>query len=112
MVNTKLQEYWDKKRDSKIRFLDCSEFFVDKAHHAFVIRDLMPDFLHLNEKGHKKWAECLDPVLSEWIPRTSSGSDQAGLDHHTSRLDGRKQGGPTKRKRMPVRGTLARSECS
>ena len=41
---------------------------MDEGYKAFVIRDLMPDFLHLTEKGHRKWAECLHPVLADWLP--------------------------------------------
>mmetsp|Transcript_20608 Transcript_20608/g.45136 ORF Transcript_20608/g.45136 Transcript_20608/m.45136 type:complete len:310 (-) Transcript_20608:349-1278(-) len=67
-VNEQLQAHWHKQGNPQIKFLDCSEFFVDEAYKAFVKRDLLPDFLHLNEQGHQKWAQCLHPVLAEQIP--------------------------------------------
>jgi len=31
--------------------------------------ELMPDFLHLSEKGYQIWADALDPVLMQWAPQ-------------------------------------------
>jgi beta-glucosidase len=32
-------------------------------------REIMPDFLHLSEKGYALWAEGMEPVLAEMLAR-------------------------------------------
>lgn len=78
LVNSNLRELWDNENDPKISFLDCGSMFVDEARRVFVDRHLMPDWLHLNELGHQKWADCLNPVISKWLPGLTAASAESG----------------------------------
>jgi len=66
-VNKILEEDPEWSADDHVHFLDCSRDFLD-GHNAYIVRMLMPDFLHLSDSGHRKWAECLQPLLQNWLP--------------------------------------------
>ena len=46
-----------------VRFLDLGDRFLDED--GGVRRDLMPDLLHLSEKGYEVWAEGMEGVVRE-----------------------------------------------
>jgi lysophospholipase L1-like esterase len=48
-------------------FIDLGSRFVDAK--GRIPRDLMPDFLHMNEAGYKIWAEALQEKLAELLAR-------------------------------------------
>ena len=48
-----------------VSYLDLGPKFL--AADGTLPKDVMPDFLHLSEKGYAIWAEALEPVLSEWL---------------------------------------------
>lgn len=74
LVNKWLLKEPSWKNDTHVHFLDCTEKFLD-GHNAYIVRYLMPDFVHPSDAGHKKWVECLKPVISEWLPFPEDRSD-------------------------------------
>lgn len=46
-----------------VKFLDIGEKFLDKD--GTLPKDIMPDFLHPNDKGYKIWVESVQPSLDE-----------------------------------------------
>lgn len=48
-----------------IRYLDIGSKFLGPD--GKVPSDLMPDYLHPNERGYRVWAEALEPVLAEMM---------------------------------------------
>mmetsp|Transcript_29968 Transcript_29968/g.41496 ORF Transcript_29968/g.41496 Transcript_29968/m.41496 type:complete len:311 (+) Transcript_29968:149-1081(+) len=79
-VNEELKEFWSVEEN--INFLDCGSYFLD-TQQAFITRNLMPDFLHLSEEGHRVWSQCLRPTLSQWLPfQGSSPFDQDENESH------------------------------
>jgi beta-glucosidase len=61
-VNELIAKYDDGKT---VKFLDINSKFLgpDGELHA----DIMPDFLHPNEKGYQIWADAMEPTLSEML---------------------------------------------
>lgn len=50
----------------KVVFLDLGEKFLNPD--GSVNADLMPDFLHPNEKGYAVWADAIQPVIDKYFP--------------------------------------------
>jgi len=48
-----------------VRFLDIGAKFL--AADGTLPKDVMPDFLHLSEKGYRIWAEAMEPELSKLL---------------------------------------------
>jgi lysophospholipase L1-like esterase len=48
-----------------IRFLNLNNHFLGED--GKVPSDIMPDFLHLNQKGYQIWADAMEPTLSEML---------------------------------------------
>ena len=48
-----------------IRFLDFGGKFL--AADGTLSREIMPDYLHLSEKGYALWAEAMEPTLAELL---------------------------------------------
>lgn len=46
-----------------IFYLDINHAFLDE--NGVLSRDIMPDLLHLNEKGYKMWAEAMEPTVKK-----------------------------------------------
>ena len=44
-----------------VTFLDIGPRFLDAG--GLISKDIMPDFLHPNEKGYRIWAEAIEPTL-------------------------------------------------
>jgi len=62
----KLNEQLSKMEDRKsVRYLDLGPKFLQPD--GSISKDIMPDFLHLSEKGYQIWAESMDPLLREML---------------------------------------------
>ena len=48
-----------------VRYLDIGPKFLDTD--GALAKEIMPDFLHLSEKGYQIWADAITPLLSEMI---------------------------------------------
>ena len=48
-----------------VRYIDINDAFLDND--GRLPADIMPDFLHPNEKGYRIWAETMEPVLEELL---------------------------------------------
>lgn len=59
-VNAEIAKLDDKK---SVRFLDLGPKFL--AADGSIAKEIMPDALHLSEKGYEIWAESMNPLLSE-----------------------------------------------
>ena len=63
---TKVNEIIAKLDDGKsVRFLDINAGFLGPD--GKVHEDIMPDFLHPNEKGYEIWAKAMEPTLAEML---------------------------------------------
>lgn len=49
----------------KVRFLDINKVFLGPD--GKVPADIMPDFLHPNERGYQLWAEAMEPTLAKML---------------------------------------------
>lgn len=61
-VNELIKKFDDGK---KVFFLDISEKFLDKE--GNLPKEIMPDWLHLSEKGYKVWADSIKDKLTELL---------------------------------------------
>lgn len=59
-VNEEIAKLDDKKT---VRFLDLGAKFL--AADGSIAKEIMPDALHLSEKGYEIWAESMNPLLGE-----------------------------------------------
>lgn len=51
---------------SRVHFLDISDKFLEKD--GTISKEIMPDFLHLSEKGYQIWAEAILPQVDKYAP--------------------------------------------
>jgi len=64
-INVAINEHISKFHNGKrIHYLDISEKFLAKD--GSLPREIMPDLLHLSEKGYEIWAEAIEPKLKEF----------------------------------------------
>lgn len=49
-----------------VHFLDISDKFLEKE--GTISKEIMPDYLHLSEKGYEIWAEAIEPHVDRWAP--------------------------------------------
>jgi lysophospholipase L1-like esterase len=49
----------------KIQYLDIGDKYVEAD--GAISKELMPDALHLSDKGYAIWAEAIDPIVTEWL---------------------------------------------
>ena len=61
-INNIISGYADNQR---IYFLDINDKFLDD--NGVLTKEIMPDFLHPNEKGYRIWAESMEPMVSELL---------------------------------------------
>jgi len=59
-VNEQIAGLDDKKN---VRFLDIGAKFTSPD--GSLSKEIMPDFLHLSEKGYQIWADAIDPLLKQ-----------------------------------------------
>lgn len=59
-INARLSNLED---GTAVRFLDIGDKFLDDR--GRISPDVMPDYLHLSEKGYRIWAECMRPLLRQ-----------------------------------------------
>jgi beta-glucosidase len=57
-LNRRLKELAD---GEKVNFLDINHVFLNED--GSLPRDIMPDFLHPNATGYRKWAEAMEPTI-------------------------------------------------
>jgi len=63
---TTLNEEISKLQDGKkVQYMDIKDKFLDKD--GNLPKDLMPDFLHLSEKGYFLWAEAIEPTMKKML---------------------------------------------
>ncbi len=64
--NARASEIASKVADGvNVKYLDIGGTFLEKD--GTLTKEIMPDFLHLSEKGYQIWAENLEPVVREMI---------------------------------------------
>jgi lysophospholipase L1-like esterase len=61
-LNVELAKLEDRKN---VRFLDIGAKFL--APDGSLPKDVMPDALHLSERGYQIWADAMDPLLKEML---------------------------------------------
>jgi lysophospholipase L1-like esterase len=44
-----------------IKYMDIGKSFLNE--NGMIPKDLMPDFLHLSERGYRTWADAIEPTL-------------------------------------------------
>ncbi|MBS0189249.1 MAG: GDSL family lipase [Planctomycetes bacterium] len=52
---------------ANVHFLDISDRFIEKD--GTISRAVMPDMLHLSEKGYTIWAEAIRSHVDKWAPK-------------------------------------------
>jgi lysophospholipase L1-like esterase len=57
-VNEKIAKL-DDGRD--VRYLDIARAFLNED--GTISKEIMPDYLHLSQKGYRLWAEAMEPTL-------------------------------------------------
>lgn len=68
-VNQKSNEIVKKLADDKhVFYLDIGDKFLGE--NGSLSRDIMPDLLHLNERGYTIWAESIEPTLEKLMNST------------------------------------------
>lgn len=67
-VNTLLARLDDHQSGGWVRFADLSDHFL--ADDGSVRPDLMPDGLHLSEKGYQVWADAMERILPAMLGET------------------------------------------
>jgi lysophospholipase L1-like esterase len=63
-VNERIAKLDDKKM---VNYLDIGAKFLDKD--GNLSKDIMPDYLHLSEKGYQIWADAIMPNLEEMLKK-------------------------------------------
>jgi lysophospholipase L1-like esterase len=53
--------------NQKVFFLDFGQVFINAD--GSISKDIMPDFLHPNQKGYQLWAEAMEPKLKELLAK-------------------------------------------
>jgi len=61
-VNEQIAGLDDRKN---VRFLDIGAKFTNAD--GSISKEIMPDFLHLSEKGYQIWADAIDPLLKQLL---------------------------------------------
>ena len=61
-INEIIRTYADKKT---VYWLDIGHVFLDE--NGNLIKDLMPDGLHPNEKGYRSWAQAMEPMIKKLL---------------------------------------------
>jgi lysophospholipase L1-like esterase len=53
-----------------VHYLDIGDSFLEED--GTLTREIMPDLLHLSEKGYTIWAESIEDKLSALLGKTSN----------------------------------------
>ena len=64
-VNKQISKLDDGKQ---VRYLDIGQKFLRED--GVLTKDIMPDFLHLSDRGYEIWGEAVAPVLNEMLGRS------------------------------------------
>jgi len=54
--------------DKMIHYLNINQIFL--AENGILTKDIMPDYLHLSEKGYRMWAEAMEPKVAQLLGET------------------------------------------
>lgn len=54
-----------KLESDHVQYLDIGDKYL--AADGAIVKDLMPDALHLSEEGYEIWAEAIIPIVSKWV---------------------------------------------
>ena len=65
-LNQNLAALDDGKR---VTFLDLSAKFLNPPDGTQITGDFEPDFLHLTARGYATWADAVQPVIDQYLPR-------------------------------------------
>jgi lysophospholipase L1-like esterase len=63
-VNERIAKLDDKKM---VQYLDIGAKFLDKD--GALSKEIMPDYLHLSEKGYQIWADAIMPSLEKLLKK-------------------------------------------
>jgi len=85
-ANTLIEKMADGKR---IVYKDIGKVFLDDK--GVLKKDLMPDFLHPNEKGYAVWAEAIEKDVATMMGE-ASGEKKGGKDARDAKKDAVKPG--------------------
>jgi lysophospholipase L1-like esterase len=58
-----------------VHFLDIGHRFVTSQ--GLIPQDIMPDFLHLTDKGYRIWTDAIEPKLKELIGESEAAAESA-----------------------------------
>lgn len=72
------------EREKEVRFLDLGSKFLETG--GRLRTDLMPDHVHLSERGYRVWAEAMDDTLS-FLLMYNNGSTKARNQERPPRPD-------------------------
>jgi lysophospholipase L1-like esterase len=61
-INDRIRAYADNQH---VVFLDLSLHFLDDR--GVLSQDLMPDYLHLSERGYQVWADGMEDVIRKLL---------------------------------------------
>jgi lysophospholipase L1-like esterase len=61
-INHLIAGFEDKKT---IYYMDINEYFLDER--GYLPKEIMPDFLHPNERGYRIWAETMEPMVQKML---------------------------------------------
>lgn len=54
-----------KLQNENVQYLDIGDKYLEAD--GAIVKDLMPDALHLSEKGYMLWAEAILPIVTTWV---------------------------------------------
>ena len=54
-----------KLQNDNVQYLDIGDKYLEAD--GAIVKDLMPDALHLSEKGYVLWAEAILPIVTTWV---------------------------------------------
>jgi lysophospholipase L1-like esterase len=54
-----------KLQNDNVQYLDIGDKYLEVD--GAIVKDLMPDALHLSEKGYVLWAEAILPIVTTWV---------------------------------------------
>ena len=59
-INQRLRRFHDGER---VHYLDIGKTFLEED--GTLSEKIMPDLLHLNQEGYRRWADAIEPMLKQ-----------------------------------------------
>lgn len=53
------------EKEGSLKYLDIGDKYLEAD--GAISKELMPDALHLSEKGYVIWADAITPIVTEWL---------------------------------------------